>query len=187
MNLLRACPAHRVQMLDRHGGGPPERRHEGMRAWLSGCVVAASAFLLASCTSGSGEEDRAANYSSSPTPSVSQSTTGPSEKKLTEQAQAALAAVHNGTMVEAGAERVADGIHTEPNLSEGKSYRLNLVCFGSGSAQLTFTPGSAGTKTTVPCDQSVVQQRITARKLIRIDVDGAKEATGVIAWQIDAI
>ncbi|MFF3709409.1 hypothetical protein [Streptomyces phaeochromogenes] len=82
---------------------------------------------------------------------------------------------------------MADGIHTEPNLGEDKAYKLNLVCFGSGNAQLTFTPGSAGTKTTVPCDQSVVQQRITAHKLIRIDVDGAKGSTGVIAWQIDTI
>ena len=90
-------------------------------------------------------------------------------------------------MVEAGAERVTDGIHTEPNLSEGKTYRLNLVCFGSGNAQLAFTPGSVGAKTTVPCDQSVVQQRITAHKPIRIDVDGTKGSTGMIAWQIDTI
>ncbi|MCZ4509519.1 hypothetical protein O3Q52_15190 [Streptomyces sp. ActVer] len=156
------------------------------RAWLTGCAVAASSFLLASCTSGSGD-DTNANSSSSPAPSVSQTATGSSEKKLTEQAQAALAAVHSGTMVEAGAERVTDGIHTEPNLSEGKTYRLNLVCFGSGNAQLAFTPGSAGAKTTVPCDQSVVQQRITANKPIRIDVDGTKGSTGMIAWQIDAI
>ncbi|WP_328481343.1 hypothetical protein OHS71_23565 [Streptomyces sp. NBC_00377] len=90
-------------------------------------------------------------------------------------------------MVEAGAERVTDGIHTEPSLSEGKAYKLNLVCVGKGSAQLTFTPTSAGTETEVPCDQSVVQQRITGHKPVRIDVDSAKASTGVIAWQIDAI
>jgi hypothetical protein len=81
----------------------------------------ASAFLLTSCTSGSG--DGKAADSSSPVPSVPQKTTGSPEKKLTEQAQAALAAVHGGTMVEAGAERVTDGIHTEPTLGEGKTYR----------------------------------------------------------------
>ncbi|MET8245991.1 hypothetical protein ABZV31_17160 [Streptomyces sp. NPDC005202] len=112
---------------------------------------------------------------------------GSSEKKFTEQAQAALATAQSGKMVEAGAERVADGIHTEPSLSEGKTYRLNLVCVGSGSAQLTFTPASTGTETKVPCDQSVVQQRITVHKPIRIDVDGAKGSTGVIAWRIDAL
>ncbi|MFD0034340.1 hypothetical protein ACWGDS_21675 [Streptomyces sp. NPDC055059] len=113
--------------------------------------------------------------------------TEPSEKKLTEQAQAALAAVHKGMLVEAGAERVTDGIHTEPGLSEGKTYQLSLVCAGTGSAQLVFLPANAGAKTTVPCDGSVVQQRITADKLVRINVDGSRGATGVVAWQIDAL
>ncbi|MFF3990208.1 hypothetical protein ACFY0B_37250 [Streptomyces sp. NPDC001797] len=90
-------------------------------------------------------------------------------------------------MVEAGAERVTDGVHTEPTLSQGKTYKLNLVCVGSGSAQLTFSPASTGPKTEVPCDQSVVQQRITAHKPVRIDVDGVKGSTGVIAWQIDTV
>ncbi|MFC7264400.1 hypothetical protein [Streptomyces lutosisoli] len=154
------------------------------RAWLAACAVTASTFLLASCTSGS-DEGKAASAPSSP--SESQRATGSSEKKLTEQAQAALAAVHSGKMVEAGAERVTDGIHTEPTLSEGKTYRLSLVCVGSGSAQLALEPASAGSETKVPCDQSVVQQRITVHKPIRIDVGGVKGSTGVIAWQIDAI
>ncbi|MFI5799847.1 hypothetical protein [Streptomyces sp. NPDC051677] len=156
------------------------------RACLAGCAVAASVILLTSCTSGSGD-GKASKTPSSPASNGSQAGTGSSEKKLTKQAQAALATVHSGKMVEAGAERVADGIHTEPSLSEGKTYRLNLVCVGSGSAQLTFTPTSTGPKTKVPCDQSVVQQRITVHEPIRVDVDGAKGSTGVIAWQIDAI
>lgn len=159
--------------------------HASSRAWLARCAVATSALLLASCTSSSGD-DNAADSSSLPAPSVSPTAPGASEKRLTEQAQAALADVHSGTMVEAGAERVTDGIHTEPTLSEGKTYTLNLVCFGSGSAQLAFTPAGAGTKATVPCDQSVVKQRITVQKPIRIDVDGTKGSTGVVAWQIDA-
>jgi hypothetical protein len=52
---------------------------------------------------------------------------------------------------------------------------------------LTFTPASTGTDTEVPCDQSVVQQRITAHKPVHVDVDGAKGSTGVLAWRIDAI
>ena len=91
-------------------------------------------------------------------------------------------------MVEAGAERVTDGIHTQPTLSQGKTYKLNLVCMGSGNAHLTLTPADTGPKADVPCDQSVVQQRITAHKLpVRIDVEGAKGSTGVIAWQIDTV
>lgn len=156
------------------------------RLWLARCAVAASAFTLAACTASSGSDGSAIGSSPS-APNTSQTATQPSDKKLTEQAQAALAAVHSGTLVEAGAERVTDGIHTEPTLSEGKTYKLNLACVGSGSAQLSFAPASAGTKITVPCDQSVVQQRITGKKAVRINVDAAKGATGVIAWQIDAV
>ncbi|MFD3590959.1 hypothetical protein [Streptomyces sp. NPDC058683] len=157
------------------------------RAWFAGCAVAASVLLLTSCTSDSGDGGATNPQSSPPTVSASQAGAKAQEKKLTDQAQAALAAVQSGTMVEAGAERVTDGIHTEPTLSQGKAYRLNLVCVGSGNAHLTFTPASTGPKAVVPCDQSVVQQRITARKSpIRIDVEGAKGSTGVIAWQIDA-
>ncbi|MCX4455056.1 hypothetical protein OOK58_23830 [Streptomyces sp. NBC_01728] len=148
--------------------------------------MAASAVLLTSCTSGSGDGE-ASPHPSSPAASGPQAATVPSQKELTEQAQAALTAVHSGRMVEAGAERVIDGVHTEPSLGEGRTYRLNLVCVGNGSARLTFTPASTGTETKVPCDQSVVQQRITVHKPVRIDVDGTKGATGVIAWRIDAV
>lgn len=100
----------------------------------------------------------------------------------------ALAAVQGGTMVESGAERVTDGVHTEPSLSKGRTYKLNVVCVGSGSAHVTFTPASAGSKAEVPCDRSVVQQRITTHELpVRIDVDGTNGSTGVIAWQIDTV
>ncbi|MFH8394636.1 hypothetical protein [Streptomyces sp. NPDC018036] len=156
------------------------------RVWIAGCAVAASVVLLTSCTSGSGD-GKTSKASSSPASTGSQAASGPPDKEFTEQAQAALTAVRSGEMVESGVERVTDGIHTEPSLSEGKTYRLNLVCVGRGSAQLTFTPASAGTTTKVSCDQSVVQQRITVRKSIRIDVDGAKGAAGVIAWRIDAL
>ncbi|MFD7279196.1 hypothetical protein ACFV80_19675 [Streptomyces sp. NPDC059862] len=153
---------------------------------LAGCAVAVSAVLLTSCTTSGNDEDRAA-VSSPSAPTATRPTSATSEKKLTEQAQTALAAVRSGTLVEAGVERVTDGIHSEPGLSKGKTYRLNVVCAGTGSAQLEFLPARAGRAATVPCDQSVVQQRITGGELVRIDVEGSKGASGVIAWQIDAI
>ncbi|MEU8989396.1 hypothetical protein AB0C98_23695 [Streptomyces sp. NPDC048558] len=156
-------------------------------ARFAGCAVVVSAVLLTSCTTSDSGGGKGASSSQSPAPSSTRTSTEPSEKKLTEQAQAALAAVHTGKLVEAGVERVTDGIHTEPGLSKRKTYRLNLVCAGSGSAQLQFEPAKAGTAATVPCDRSVVQQRIAADELVRINVDGAKGATGVIAWQIDAL
>ncbi|MBX7555298.1 hypothetical protein K1Y78_47205 [Streptomyces sp. tea 10] len=84
-------------------------------------------------------------------------------------------------------ERVTDGIHSEPTLDTGKNHRLSPVCFGNGSTDVKLIPPSAGRQTQVPCDQSVVQQRITAPKQLRLDVDAAKGTTGVIAWQIDTV
>jgi len=103
------------------------------------------------------------------------------------QARAALAAVQTGRLVESGMERLTDGIHTEPSLQAGKTYRLLLVCVGRGTAQLSFEPADTGTPAKVPCDQSVARQRITAGKQTHIDVDATKGSTGVIAWEIDAI
>ncbi|MGW5047669.1 hypothetical protein [Streptomyces griseoluteus] len=159
----------------------------GPRTLFTGCAAAASVLLLTSCTSGG--DDSGAGHATTPPPTAgaSRAAAKAQEEKLTEQAQAALAAVHSGTMVEAGTERVTDGIHTEPTLSRGKTYSLNVVCAGSGSAQLTLTPATAHPRTEVPCDQTVVQQRVTVHDHVRIDVDGAKGSTGVIAWQLDTI
>ncbi|MPY58152.1 hypothetical protein FNH08_13520 [Streptomyces spongiae] len=90
-------------------------------------------------------------------------------------------------MVEAGAERLTDGIHTEPSLQAGKTYELKLVCVGHGTAQLSFNPAGTGTSAKVPCDQSVFRQRISAGKQIHIDVDATPGSNGVIAWEIDSI
>lgn len=156
------------------------------RVCLAGCALAASVLLLASCTSDDGK-DKAGASSPSSASSTSATATSPSEKEVAEQAQAALAAVQSGKFFASGTERVTDGVHTETILSKGKSYKLNLVCIGTGSAQLSFTPASTASKANVPCDQSLVQQRITGHGSVRINVDGAKGATGVIAWQVDAV
>ncbi|WP_460067932.1 hypothetical protein [Streptomyces sp. YKOK-I1] len=147
-------------------------------------TILLSVLMITGCSGSANDEGKGADSSPSTTPSSTQTAAETSEKQLTKQAQAALAAVQGGTLVEAGAERVGDGIHTEPELTSGKAYKLSLVCVGTGSAQLTFSPTSAGKKATVPCDRSVVQQRITADKAVRIDVDGTEGSIGVIAWQI---
>ncbi|MFG3015534.1 hypothetical protein ACGFZB_34855 [Streptomyces cinerochromogenes] len=161
--------------------------HSRLRAArLAGGSALVSAFLLTSCTMSGSGGDRA-DSSRSPAPSSTRTQSKQSEKELGKQAQAALAAVRGDTPVEAGAERVTEGIHSEPTLSKGKTYRISLACAGEGSAQLTFVPAEVGRKTTVPCDKSVVQQRITADKPVRIDVDGTRGSTGMIAWQINAL
>jgi len=152
------------------------------RVRLAGCAVAV--LLSTACTAG-GEGDGPVGSSVPPAPSASRTA---DEKKLTEQAKAALDGVRGGTVFAAGLERAAEGFHNETTVTRGKSYRLSVVCVGSGSARLGFTPARYGAGTTVPCDRSVVQRRITGlSEALRIDVDGAEGATGVIAWEIDAV
>ncbi|MFG2814117.1 hypothetical protein [Streptomyces sp. NPDC048410] len=160
--------------------------HTILRASLVAGAVTVSVLLLASCSSGGGDGD-ATGPASSSAGGASRDTADAREKKLTAEAQDVLAAASNGTKVEAGAERVSDGIHTEPLLRQGKTYKLSLVCVGSGSARVTLTPASVGPSAEVPCDRSIVQQRITAAEQVRIDADGVKGSVGVIAWQIDTV
>jgi len=156
------------------------------RACLTACSIAASAVLLVSCTDDSGDTADA-SPSPSPTATSSANSPGASERKLTQQVEAALAGFRDGALLESGVERVSDGIHTEPLLTKGETYRLDLACAGRGSARLRLTPASAGGKATVPCDGTVVRQRIAGDGPIRIDVDGGTGATGMIAWQIDKV
>ncbi|WP_236067890.1 hypothetical protein [Streptomyces brasiliscabiei] len=149
---------------------------------LTACVAAASIVLISGCTSA---DSSGAAESAPSTPSAKVSPDGPPDDKLIEQAQAALAAAHSGTMVEAGVERVADGIHAEPLLEADRTYRFQLVCVGGGSVRVVFRPENAGRKATVPCDGAVAQQRLTGSEPLRIDVDGGAGATGTVAWQID--
>ncbi|MDX2943731.1 MULTISPECIES: hypothetical protein [Streptomyces] len=164
------------------------------RGWLTACAAVASAALLTSCTSNGSAGAAASTPSrssglSEPTRPSEPSEPSQSEAELTEQAQAALAAVQGGTMVEAGAERVGDGVHAEPllNAGGGEVYRFRLVCVGSGSVRMVVRPAGAGQKATVPCDGAVTQQRLPGSERLRIDVDGGKGATGMIAWQIDTV
>ncbi|MEU0009395.1 hypothetical protein ABZ079_35545 [Streptomyces sp. NPDC006314] len=143
-------------------------------------------FLLASCTSDAGD-GKVAKRSSTPTATSSREAEGSSEQRLTKQAQAALAAVRTGRTLEGGAERLTDGIHTEPTLQAGKTYKLQLVCVGHGTGQLSFKPTGTGTPAKVPCDQSVVQQRVRAGKQLHIDVDATQGSNGALAWQINSL
>ncbi|MDX2781116.1 hypothetical protein PV379_28015 [Streptomyces caniscabiei] len=161
------------------------------RGWLTACAAVASAALLTSCTSNgsAGAAGSTPSRSSGLSEPSRPSEPSQSEAERTELAQAALAAVQGGTMVEAGTERVSDGVHAEPllNAGGGDVYRFRLVCVGSGTVRVVVSPAGAGQKATVPCDGAVAQQRLTGSERLRIDVDGGKGATGMIAWQIDSV
>ncbi|MEV6534014.1 hypothetical protein AB0M86_31170 [Streptomyces sp. NPDC051639] len=151
--------------------------------WLLGTALV-PVLCLTACTS---DKDPAPDRSAAPS---HQSSAGRSaEKKLTEQAQSALDSVtkQDESMVESGVERVSDGIHTQPDLSAGHAYKLTVVCAGKGTAEITFTPRKTAARRTVSCDRSVVSERFTAGKQVRIDTQGKPEASGMIAWRLNSV
>ncbi|MGW7042398.1 hypothetical protein ACWGDT_06705 [Streptomyces avermitilis] len=152
--------------------------------WLLGCVLA-PALLMTACTS---DHDSAPESTASPT-ATHRSPEAQTEKKLTAQAQSALDAVtdQGDSMVESGVERVSDGVHTQPDLAQGVSYKLSVVCAGKGDMEIVFTPTSAGSKESVPCDRSVVFERFVGKDSLRLDVQGKPGMTGMIAWRINKV
>lgn len=151
--------------------------------WLLG-IALAPMLCLTACTS---DNDPASGRAATMTPRTSADPFV--EKKLTAQAQSALDAVteQGQSMIESGVERVADGVHTQPDLAAGHSYELTVICAGKGEAQIVFAPGKTAPKKAAPCDRSVVFERFTSGKALRIDVEGDAQATGIIAWRIDTI
>ncbi|MFD6026653.1 hypothetical protein [Streptomyces griseoluteus] len=111
------------------------------------------------------------------------------EKQLTAQAQSALDSVtkQDESMVESGVERASDGMHTQPDLSAGHAYQLTVVCAGKGAAEITFTPRKTAASKTVSCDRSVVSERFTASRQVRIDTQAKPDASGMIAWRLNSI
>lgn len=152
--------------------------------WLLGCALA-PALLLTACTS---HNDPAPGHSHS-SPAAHRSGGAPADKKLTTQAQSALDAASDdgGSMVESGVERVSDGVHTRPGLAHGAAYKLTVVCAGKGAAELVVAPAGAGGTKAVPCDGSVIFERLTAKGALKVDVRGEPGAAGMIAWRINKV
>ncbi|MGJ5827205.1 hypothetical protein [Streptomyces ossamyceticus] len=153
-------------------------------AWLVGCVLAQT-LLLTSCTS---DDNPASEPTASPT-STRRSTDAETEKKLTKEVQSALDSVtdQGSSMVESGVERVSEGVHTQPDLAEGATYKVSVVCAGKGDAEIVFTPTVAASKKPVVCDGTLVFQRFVAKDSLQIDVKGKPGATGMIAWRINEV
>ncbi|WP_256640594.1 hypothetical protein [Streptomyces murinus] len=150
--------------------------------WLLGCALA-PALVLTACTSHNGP---APSHSPS-SPAAHQSGGAQNEKKLAEQAQAARdsAVAQGGPMVEAGVERASDGVHTRSDLAHGVAYKLTVVCAGKGAAEIVVAPSGAGGRQAVPCDTSVVSERLTGKGTLRLDIEAKPGTTAMIAWRID--
>ncbi|MGV9994246.1 hypothetical protein [Streptomyces sp. NPDC003374] len=152
--------------------------------WIIGCALAPALFITG-CTS---HNDADASHSPS-APATHQSAEAQAEKRLTAAVQSALDATTDkgNSMVESGVERVSDGVHTQPGLTQGKTYKLTVACAGKGTAEIVLTPSSAGEKKSVPCDQSVVFERINPKASFRLDVVGKPGASGMVAWRINKV
>lgn len=169
------------------------RQHRYARpASLLPHALAAPLLLLTACT-----PNNAATNSTPPAatsrPASPQAADTQSEEKLTAQVESALNALTDkgSPLVESGTERVSDGIHSQPTLTPGITYKLTVVCAGSGAAEIEFTPAGAGPRKSVPCDGSAVFERLMAPKelkpeeeSVRLDVRGRPGATGMMAWRI---
>ncbi|MFI8220422.1 hypothetical protein [Streptomyces sp. NPDC085932] len=113
------------------------------------------------------------------------------EKVLEERAEKALALgagdETGASFVEAGMERVGDGIHTRSVLSTGASYSLAVVCSGTGEVRLTVSVKRTEPQT-VACDGVPVRQRLAdVPAQVGIDVDGLAGASGIVGWRIDEV
>ncbi|MFG5724048.1 hypothetical protein [Streptomyces murinus] len=151
------------------------RRHGPVRL-LVGAVI--PALLLTACSA-----------KTDPAPAATHHGGGgaQADSKLAARAQSALDAASDGgsSMVESGVERVSDGVHTQPGLTHGAAYKLTVVCAGKGAVELVVAPAGAGGKKAVPCDSSVVFERLTAEGSLKVDVQGTPGAAGMIAWRIN--
>ncbi|WP_405871229.1 MULTISPECIES: hypothetical protein [unclassified Streptomyces] len=149
-----------------------------------GSLVLVPTFFLVACTSGGGSQPV---HAASASPNRTTTTAAQQEKTLAGEARSALGPTTDDSMVASGLERVSDGLHTAPGLSAGTTYRLSVVCAGTGTAAIEFIPASAAAGKPVTCDGTPVWQRFTAKHAQRVDVDGDQGATGMIAWRIDHV
>ncbi|WPW32229.1 hypothetical protein P6B95_35835 [Streptomyces atratus] len=111
------------------------------------------------------------------------------EERLGKQVQEALGTEEvsdsDQLFVEAGLERVSDGLHSEPELMRGRSYKLAVACAGKGKITLSIALKNT-VRRTVNCDGVPLRQFLTASAArVRIDAEGIPGATGMVAWRLD--
>ncbi|MFJ1968546.1 hypothetical protein ACIO93_07740 [Streptomyces sp. NPDC087903] len=147
--------------------------------------AAVSVLFLTGCTA---DHDPAPGRAESPAV-TRHGTAARTEQRLTAQVTSALDAVtdRGGSMVESGVERVSDGVHTRPDLVRDVPYELTVVCAGQGTVEIVLTPAATGAPKAVPCDRSVVSERLTTHTAPRVDVRARAGATGMVAWRIDKV
>lgn len=155
------------------------------------CVSVLSVALVTGCTSDSGGPTgpNAPGSSPRPQPERPSETSDGAEERLGRQVEEALGtrdiSDSDPLFVEAGLERVSDGLHTEPELTRGRSYKLAVACAGKGKITLSIALKDP-VRRTMECDGVPLRQRLTASAAkVRIDAEGMPGATGMVAWRLD--
>ncbi|MFJ7077673.1 hypothetical protein [Streptomyces sp. NPDC098781] len=147
-----------------------------------------SAALVAGCTTGSEDES---TPSKAPKPTASSPNSEDEEQANEELVERALRTGEMSDLgdlfVEAGLERVSDGIHAYSTAANGKAFTLSVACSGSGKVRLTVAL-KRPLKQTMACDGVPVHQRVhNPPDRVKIDVDGLPESSGMVGWRIDEL
>ncbi|MFE2156135.1 hypothetical protein ACFXAO_39580 [Streptomyces lavendulae] len=88
--------------------------------------------------------------------------------------------------VESGLEKATDGVHARSTLTQDRTYKLSVVCVGTGSVQLTI--GEETRPQPVSCNGATANHPVhNPPQELSIDVTAASGATGMIAWQLTAL
>ncbi|MFE3719013.1 hypothetical protein [Streptomyces cyaneofuscatus] len=150
----------------------------GWRAAPAGVLLATA--LLTGCTDSGRDSD-----TPGPGPTVSGPSQEERDEKLRREAEAAVGTTDDGPEREAGAGPLAEGIHTQPLLTPGKSYKVSFACAGSGAGEATVQSKGATDVKKVECGGAPVHMRVhDAPSRVTIDVTAVGEASGMAAYRI---
>ncbi|MEU1115487.1 MULTISPECIES: hypothetical protein [unclassified Streptomyces] len=141
--------------------------------------------LMTACTGDSDGSDEPAGKTH---PTVGKSTPTHDEQKLGRRVKEALGTEtiddSDPSFVEAGLERVDDGLHARPELTKGTTYELAVACAGTGKISLSVRGGEPARRT-VDCDGVPATQRtVGSPGPLEIDAERLSGATGMVGWRI---
>ncbi|MGW3389920.1 hypothetical protein [Streptomyces cinereoruber] len=87
--------------------------------------------------------------------------------------------------MESGLERVREGVHHRSPLMKGKTYKLSVVCVGTGGVQVVIADGDPQS---VPCDGVPASRRVeSSPEQLPVDITAEAGATGMVAWQVVSV
>lgn len=163
--------------------GPRGKRRCALTAvWLL------TAALAVGCTKGPGPGGSPSQTPKPSSPSPEPQNEGKANGERVEQAlRTGEGTESDDLFVEAGLERVGDGIHIYPALSSSKSYTLSVACSGSGKVRIKVALMQPLNRT-ADCDGVPVRSRIQAPPSpLEVDVEGLPGSSGMAGWRIDEV